>query len=153
MQAFDPVSLEIMWSRMLNIAEEMWTTTLRTAVSTIIASANPTGDLTNPLFARLRPQIEAIELPPGYSLSWGGEYEDSFEAQSALFAAIPQHRLTGGVGIADMLPGVDFDLLAGGMFKTSQTFDITTATVQSYWIGAGMTWKFGRGAVEHGPWQ
>ncbi len=40
---FDPVSLEIMWSRMLNVAEEMWTTILRTAVSTIIASANDFG--------------------------------------------------------------------------------------------------------------
>ena len=43
METFDPVSLEIMWSRLLNIAEEMWTTTLRTAVSTIIASANDFG--------------------------------------------------------------------------------------------------------------
>lgn len=43
MERFDPVSLEIMWSRLLNIAEEMWTTTLRTAVSTIIASANDFG--------------------------------------------------------------------------------------------------------------
>ena len=43
MNHFDPVSLEIMWSRMLSIAEEMWTTVLRTAVSTIIASANDFG--------------------------------------------------------------------------------------------------------------
>jgi len=43
MQQFDPVSLEIMWSRLLNITEEMWTTVLRTAVSTIIASANDFG--------------------------------------------------------------------------------------------------------------
>ena len=43
MQEFDPVSLEIMWGRLLNISEEMWTTTLRTAVSTIIASANDFG--------------------------------------------------------------------------------------------------------------
>ncbi len=43
MKQFDPVSLEIMWSRMLNIAEEMWTTVLRTSVSTIIASANDFG--------------------------------------------------------------------------------------------------------------
>ena len=42
-ERFDPVSLEIMWSRMLNVAEEMWTTILRTAVSTIIASANDFG--------------------------------------------------------------------------------------------------------------
>jgi N-methylhydantoinase B/oxoprolinase/acetone carboxylase alpha subunit len=43
METFDAVSLEIMWSRLLNIAEEMWSTTLRTAVSTIIASANDFG--------------------------------------------------------------------------------------------------------------
>ncbi len=43
MARFDPVSLEIMWSRLVNITEEMWTTTLRTAVSTIIASANDFG--------------------------------------------------------------------------------------------------------------
>ena len=42
-ERFDPVSLEIMWSRMLNVAEEMWSTVLRTAVSTIIASANDFG--------------------------------------------------------------------------------------------------------------
>ncbi len=43
MAKLDPVSLEIMWSRLVNITEEMWTTTLRTAVSTIIASANDFG--------------------------------------------------------------------------------------------------------------
>ncbi len=43
MTKFDPVSLEIMWNRLVNITEEMWTTTLRTAVSTIIASANDFG--------------------------------------------------------------------------------------------------------------
>lgn len=61
----------------------------RNRLQTIIASANPTGELTSEVFERVKPQIEAIELPPGYSLSWGGEFEDSFEAQSALFAALP----------------------------------------------------------------
>ena len=56
---------------------------------TIIASCNPAGELADPLFNRLRPQIEAIELPPGYSLDWGGEYEDSQEAQVALFQQLP----------------------------------------------------------------
>jgi N-methylhydantoinase B/oxoprolinase/acetone carboxylase alpha subunit len=37
---FDPVTIEILWSRLLTITEEMWTTTLRTAVSTIIGVAN-----------------------------------------------------------------------------------------------------------------
>ncbi|MCU0989821.1 MAG: efflux RND transporter permease subunit, partial [Xanthomonadales bacterium] len=58
-------------------------------VQTLIASANPTGELTTPLFERLRPQIEAIELPPGYSFSWGGEYEDSKKAQSGLTRSLP----------------------------------------------------------------
>ncbi len=56
---------------------------------TIIAQTNPTGELATPLFERLRPQIEAIELPPGYSLSWGGEYEDSQKAQAGLSNSLP----------------------------------------------------------------
>ncbi|MBK5969404.1 MULTISPECIES: efflux RND transporter permease subunit [Thiorhodovibrio] len=56
---------------------------------TIIASCNPRGPLASPLFERLFPQIEAMELPPGYSLSWGGEYEDQTKAQSALFGVLP----------------------------------------------------------------
>ena len=64
----------------------------------------------------------------------------------ALFAAIPQNRITGGVSVRDVLPGVDLDLFAGGMFEQSQTFGITTATVESYWVGTGITWRFGRGA-------
>jgi long-chain fatty acid transport protein len=63
----------------------------------------------------------------------------------ALFAAIPQDRITGGVSVRDVLPGVDLDLFAGGMFEQSQTFGITTATVESYWVGTGITWRFGRG--------
>ncbi len=56
---------------------------------TIIASNNPKGELATPLFNRLRPQIEAMDLPPGYSLSWGGEYEDSVKAQAGLSGALP----------------------------------------------------------------
>ena len=61
----------------------------RDRIQTIIASCNPSGDLATPLFERLRAQIEAMERPPGYSLSWGGEYEDSNRAQGALAAALP----------------------------------------------------------------
>jgi len=66
----------------------------------------------------------------------------------ALFAAIPQDRVTAGVSVRDVLPGVDMDLFAGGMFEESQTFGITTATVESYWIGTGLTWHFGRGSSD-----
>ena len=33
--------------------------------------------------------IEQIELPPGYSLDWGGEYEDSRDARAALARPLP----------------------------------------------------------------
>ncbi|MBX6341256.1 MAG: hydantoinase B/oxoprolinase family protein, partial [Thermomicrobiaceae bacterium] len=42
-EAFDPISLEIMWSRLIGIADDMWTTVLRTAVSTIIGAAQDFG--------------------------------------------------------------------------------------------------------------
>lgn len=40
---FDPIALEIMWSRLVGIADDMWTTVLRTAVSTIIGAAQDFG--------------------------------------------------------------------------------------------------------------
>lgn len=41
------------------------------------------------LFEEMRPQVESIKLPAGYTLEWGGEYEDSTDAQAGLFATIP----------------------------------------------------------------
>ncbi len=41
--SFDPVSLEIMWSRLINIAEECWITIWRTAFSLIIGEAQDFG--------------------------------------------------------------------------------------------------------------
>ncbi|MFZ3514168.1 efflux RND transporter permease subunit VmeI [Vibrio harveyi] len=45
------------------------------------------------LQARLQPQIEAIEMPPGYSLEWGGEYESSGDAKASLFTTMPMGYL------------------------------------------------------------
>lgn len=61
----------------------------RDRIQTIIAQCNPTGELATPLFNRLKPQIEGLELPPGYSFSWGGEYEDSKNAQAGLASSLP----------------------------------------------------------------
>ena len=47
---------------------------------TITAQANAIGNV-GELFQRLRPRIEALVLPPGYSLEWGGEYESASEAR------------------------------------------------------------------------
>lgn len=49
----------------------------------------PAGQLAAPLFERLRPKIEAIELPAGYSLEWHGEYKASREANEGLASAAP----------------------------------------------------------------
>jgi len=59
------------------------------------------------------------------------------------FAAISQHNLSGGIGIADVLPGIDMDMLAGGMFGETEQFATTVASVESYWVGSYLTWHFG----------
>jgi multidrug efflux pump subunit AcrB len=41
------------------------------------------------LLARVKPQIEKIELPAGYNITWGGEYEASAKAQKPIFASLP----------------------------------------------------------------
>jgi multidrug efflux pump subunit AcrB len=52
---------------------------------TITVQANPILGQTNPtLVAAVQEQIEAIELPPGYTMEWGGEKEDSADAQASL---------------------------------------------------------------------
>ena len=61
----------------------------RNRIQTIIASCNPVDGMAAPLLERLWPQIEAIELPPGYQLEWGGEYEDSQNAQAGLATSLP----------------------------------------------------------------
>ncbi|MGI9472550.1 MAG: OmpP1/FadL family transporter [Rubripirellula sp.] len=67
----------------------------------------------------------------------------------ALFPNINKNRISAGVGVADMLPGVDLDLFAGGQFKESQAFGTTVADIQSYWVGFGVTWRFRRGGCSH----
>jgi multidrug efflux pump subunit AcrB len=59
-------------------------------VWTIKAQSDPYPDeLAADLLARLRPKIETIELPDGYSIEWDGEYGDSQESNSDLASTIP----------------------------------------------------------------
>ena len=59
-------------------------------IRTIQARANPQrGFNTNSTFQMVRPDVEAIPLPAGYSLEWGGEYEADDEASTTLTAKIP----------------------------------------------------------------
>jgi multidrug efflux pump subunit AcrB len=61
---------------------------------TMTIYADPAVGLATNLFSRVRPQVEALPLPPGYELEWGGEYEDSGKAQAALAGSIPVFVLT-----------------------------------------------------------
>ena len=56
---------------------------------TITVYADPIAGPASVLFSQVRPQIEAIELPSGYEMEWGGEYEDSGNAQAGLVASLP----------------------------------------------------------------
>lgn len=57
---------------------------------TVMADHDVIGDETPAkLFARVRKDIEAIGLPRGYELQWGGEYESSTDAQKAIFGSLP----------------------------------------------------------------
>lgn len=41
------------------------------------------------LMERIRSDIEAIELPPGYRMQWGGEYEKSRDSQREVMSGVP----------------------------------------------------------------
>ncbi|GAG54224.1 unnamed protein product, partial [marine sediment metagenome] len=56
---------------------------------TITAQGTQKSGNASVIFERLRPKVEAMKLPPGYILSFGGEYEKSVDAQKALFSNIP----------------------------------------------------------------
>lgn len=47
------------------------------------------GETAASVQAKVRPLVDELELPDGYRIEWGGEYETSTDAQSALFASMP----------------------------------------------------------------
>lgn len=61
----------------------------RNRFSTVTVHADPRFGLPSQLHDRVRQTIEQIELPAGYSLQWGGEYEDSRDARAALARPLP----------------------------------------------------------------
>jgi multidrug efflux pump subunit AcrB len=62
----------------------------RDRVRTIAALANPpVGRNPTRVFDEIRGEVEAIALPAGYRLEWGGEYEASLEANETLTSKIP----------------------------------------------------------------
>ncbi len=63
-------------------------------IFTIKAQCDPfSNELPSALLSRLRPKIEAIPLPDGYTLEWGGEFGDSEESNGDLMSTIPMGLL------------------------------------------------------------
>jgi len=56
---------------------------------TLTVHADPRSGLPGQLRDRVKAKIEQIPLPPGYSLEWGGEHEDSTRARGALAKPLP----------------------------------------------------------------
>ncbi|WP_295317507.1 efflux RND transporter permease subunit [Roseobacter sp.] len=62
----------------------------RGRVPTISVQGNVIEGVTPPTaFAAVRDSIEAIPLPPGYRMEWGGEFESAGEAQASLGRQMP----------------------------------------------------------------
>lgn len=66
----------------------------RNRIYTIIPSCDPALGLATELLGRIKPKIENMTLPPGYSLEWGGEFEDSRDANAAINSSLPAGFLT-----------------------------------------------------------
>ncbi len=109
----------------------------------------PVHAWTIPISLRLRLAQNPLDDTPGNNL--GGVIQPGDLAvvrySQGLLAVTSQHRISFGLGIADVLPGVDMDVMAGGMFQDNQQLgNFTNTSIASYWIGTGLTWRFGRGA-------
>ena len=61
----------------------------RDSLMMVLRAAPSQSVQANPGQLRWHRWLEAIELPPGYSLNWGGEFEDASNAQGGLFSVFP----------------------------------------------------------------
>ena len=61
----------------------------RNRLPTLTVRCDPKSGPASLVFEKLKPKIDAIPIPEGYSLEWGGEYENSGDAQKGLAAQLP----------------------------------------------------------------
>ena len=61
--------------------------------STMTVHADPASGVASAVFTRIRPQVEALELPTGYELEWWGEYRDSARGRAGIAASLPAFLL------------------------------------------------------------
>lgn len=82
-------------TQVVSTFETVWEDSLilrRDRLRTITVMAEPlqlSGATADSIRNRVLGDIEAIELPEGYRLDWGGEYELATDAQAGLFGSLP----------------------------------------------------------------
>jgi multidrug efflux pump subunit AcrB len=93
LQIWSPVAGRMIpLSQVASGAEVVWEDPIimrRNRFPTLTVHADPRSGLPSELFARVRSKIERIERPPGYSLEWGGEHEDSARARASVARPLP----------------------------------------------------------------
>jgi multidrug efflux pump subunit AcrB len=93
LQIWSPVGKRMIpMSQVTSGAEVVWEDPVvmrRDRFPTLTVHADPRTGLPSQLFNRVRPKLEQIELPEGYTLEWGGEHEDSGDARAALTRPLP----------------------------------------------------------------
>jgi multidrug efflux pump subunit AcrB len=79
MQVADPIAIE--WEDAI-----IWRFDRRRTIT--VQAIAPDGTPASNLLSDVRADLESMELPPGYQLEWGGEYESSRDAQESLIPGI-----------------------------------------------------------------
>ncbi|MCK9997054.1 MAG: efflux RND transporter permease subunit [Candidatus Krumholzibacteria bacterium] len=72
--------------------ETVWEDQIMTRTNrrrSITVLCDPEHGLSSNILARVRPQVEALEMPPGYSMEWWGENKSTLEAQTSLAGSMP----------------------------------------------------------------
>jgi len=93
LQIWSPVAGRMIpFSQVAGPAKVVWEDPLvarRDRFPTLTVHADPRTGLPSQLRDRIKTEIESIPLPPGYSMAWGGEFEDSTQARAALVEPLP----------------------------------------------------------------
>jgi len=90
----------------------------------------------NPIDDGFGTSIGPVQVPGGIR---------SFKYVQSQFAIVNEHRMSAGFGYSDVIPGLDFDAFAGGMFPATEFLGRSTRVdICSYWAGLGFTWHFDR---------
>ena len=93
LQVLPPLSVQTLpMSQVTDGVEPQWedpTIARRDRRRTITVQANPVPGVTLPtLRAAVLEKFDAIELPPGYKMEWGAEYEDTVDSQASLIPGV-----------------------------------------------------------------